>query len=73
VLLLPSVALASVWAPALVLSAAQTVELPPSVLVAVWAPALAVLLPMVQGLCPPRARFSPMGRRLEEQAIVLSR
>jgi hypothetical protein len=31
VLLLPSVALASVWAPALVLSAAQTV-LPPSVL-----------------------------------------
>jgi hypothetical protein len=40
---------ASVWAPALVLPAGRTVELPPSVLVAAWAPALAVLLPMVPG------------------------
>ena len=39
-----SAALASVWAPALVLSAARTVELPPSVLVAVS------VLPMVPGL-----------------------
>jgi hypothetical protein len=43
-------ALVSVWAPALVLSAGWTVELPPSVLVAACAPALAVSLPMVPGL-----------------------
>ena len=43
-------ALASVWALALVLSTARTVELPPLVLVAAWAPALAVLLPMTPGL-----------------------
>ena len=43
-------ALASVWAPAPVLSAARTVELPPLVLGAAWAPALAVLLPMASEL-----------------------
>ena len=41
-------ALASVWAPALAVSAARPAELPPSVLVAVWG--LAVLLPLVSGL-----------------------
>jgi hypothetical protein len=51
--------LASVWAPALVLSAAR-------------APALAGLLPMVPGLRPRRARFSPMGRRFAEQPVAPS-
>ena len=40
--------LVSVCAPALAVSAARPVELPPSVLVAAWA--LAVLLPMVSRL-----------------------
>ena len=64
---------ASVGAPPLVLLPARTVELPPSVLVAAWAPALVVLLPMVPGLCPRRARFSPMGRRFAEQPVAPSR
>jgi hypothetical protein len=64
---------ASVGAPALVLLPARTVELPPSVLVAAWAPTLVVLLPMVPGLCPRRARFSPMGRRFAEQPVAPSR
>ena len=67
------VALASVWAPAPVLSAARTVELQPSVLVAAWASALAILLPVVPGLCPRRARFSPMGRRFAERSVAPSR
>ena len=66
-------ALASVWAPALAVLPARTVELPPSVLVAAWAPTLVVLLPMVPGLYPRRARFSPMGRRFAEQPVAPSR
>jgi hypothetical protein len=76
VVLLPSVLLlpvAPAWVPAQVLSAARAVELPPSVLLAVWARTPAVLLPMVPGLCPRRARFSPMRRRFAEQPIAPSR
>jgi hypothetical protein len=67
------VAQASVGVPVLAVSAARTVELPPSVRVAAWAPAPAMLLPMGPGLCPRRARFSPMGRRFAEQPVVPSR
>jgi hypothetical protein len=78
-MMLPSVARATgpvarvrVWVPAQVLSAARTVELPPSALLASWARTPAVLPPTVPGLCP-RRRFSPLGRRLVEQPIRPSR
>ena len=66
----PSV-LASPWA--LMASPAQTVEWRPSVLLAAWARKPAVLLPMVPGLYPRRACFSPMRRRVVEQPIAPSR
>jgi hypothetical protein len=65
---LPSVRVAA-W-----LSAARAVEPPPSVLLAsAWAPKPAVLLSMVPGLYPRRARFSPMRGRVAEQPIAPSR
>ncbi len=64
---LPSVRVAA-W-----LSAARAVEPPPSVLLAAWAPKPAVLLPMVPGLYPRRARFSPMRGRVAEQPVAPSR
>ena len=64
---LPSVRVAA-W-----LSAARAVEPPPSVLLAAWAPKPAVLLPMVLGLYPRRARFPPMRGRVAEQPIAPSR
>ena len=76
VVLLPSVLLlpvAPTWVPAQVLSAARAVEPPPSVLLAAWARKPAVLLPMVPGLYPRRACFSPMRRRVVEQPIAPSR
>jgi hypothetical protein len=68
--LLLSVVLAPVWAPAQGLSAARPVELRRSVLLAAWTRAPAALVP---GLCSRRARFSPLGRRLVEQPIRPSR
>ena len=74
VVLLPSVLLPVVpaWVPVQVLSAARAVEPPPSVLLATPKPA--VLLSMVPGLYPRRARFSsPMRGRVAEQPIAPSR
>ena len=69
-LLLP---VAPTWVPAQVLPAARAVEPPPLVLLTAWARKPAVLLPMLPGLYPRRAGFSPMRQRVAEQPSAPSR